>query len=80
VIVVDRYVLNAGVRQRRNHGGLPDALGQPGAARAPVHEAGEPVGERVDLAHAVAFGNDGEHGLHVAPAEHLDLTPLHHVA
>ncbi|MNY13118.1 hypothetical protein D3C86_1462350 [compost metagenome] len=78
VVVVDHDVADASVRQRRDHGGFPDPLGQPGALRrhaGPGRQLGVEGGQ---LADPVARRDGGEDRFAIAGAEQLDLAALDH--
>ena len=71
-VVEDRPVV-AGRDERGRQVRLPDALGQPGAARPPPEQRLELVAHPAQLADPVALRQRGEDRLVVAAAEDLDL-------
>jgi len=58
---------------------LPHALGEPCAEGTLSKDRVHAVGERADLAYAVAARNADEHGLVVATRQELDLAAAHEV-
>jgi hypothetical protein len=73
VVVVDGDVLDAGLRERRNHRGFPDALGEPRTARALAERAFDLVGQRLDLADAIARGIAASTGSQSPEPNQFDL-------
>jgi hypothetical protein len=74
--VVEDGPVVAGRDEGRRQVGLPDALGEPGAARPAAEGRLDLVGHPAELADTVALGQGGEDRLVPAAADDLDLAAL----
>ena len=79
VVVVHRDVADAGVGERGHHRGFPHPLRQPRAPGARTQFPVQLLRQDLDLADAVAIGNDRQHRLGVARAEQFHLAARHHL-
>ena len=73
MLIVEDRVGDTGLREERGQVRFPDALGEPRPQRTLTEDRVHPVGERADLADAVAPRNSHQDRLVVAAGEKLDL-------
>ncbi|OIQ79887.1 hypothetical protein GALL_383690 [mine drainage metagenome] len=78
VVVIHGHIFDAGIAQRRNHGGFPHPFGQPGSPWVLPQLLVEVGGQLVDLPHPVPGRYRRQHRLGITGTEQFGLAAPDH--